>query len=313
MRENRFVNTLKKLGRFSQNILWGLTLAVLVIGWLAISGLNLYCAINLSCDPASLTWWSMFLSVFGLPILAVQMYLLRKTIEEGTWKPNISIGFLTTTPEPDDIMNLDELPQKATVHYNDFMSLTKIIIRNSGKSAAKNIKIQVSLIEYPTQPSIPEMQLDKSKHLSTMKVLVANLETVVHPGDFNEFIFAINSDQSRKLDELGDLLRQCSEYLNGAWQSFSSTPDLKKYPYWSKNYNEIIATAEQFSRLLIIGKYLFEVKVWADGINPVCKKIILEVADYPDEIKFLIKEIALEAERYFEHRADDLPLSKNIG
>jgi hypothetical protein len=310
---------IRKIGKLAKKIFGGLILAVLITFWVFISGFNLYCATTpLACNSSSLTWWSMFLSAFGLPILAVQMYLLRKTFEEGTWKPEISVGIFLTTPRPDDIMKLDELPKKAIIRCDDFIDedfqpISKIIIRNSGKAAAKNIKIQVSLIEYPDYPATPELEIETFEEISVTNVKVANLENMIHSGDFNEFRFAVEYDTYNHRDEMKNLVNACHSYLRDSYRRYPPVHiDIDNYPYLYKSkpdeeesdesesveYKEIIEVASSFSNSLIVGKNIFQVKVWADGINPVSEKLVLEIADYPNELKTLIKAIASESEKF---------------
>lgn len=308
-------HSIRKIGKITQKIFGGLILAVLITFWFLISGFNLYCATNFhACNADSLTWWSMFLSVFGLPILAVQMYLLRKTFEEGAWKPEISVGIFFTTPEPDDVMKLDELPKKATIHYDDnfnvdfrnryyddpisrnFEIVSKIVIRNNGKAAAKNVKIQVSLIEYPKQPLTPELIIEKFGEISITNVLVANLENMIHPGDFHEFRFFIDSHIYDHPNEMTKIIDSCDIYLN---------------PYGDKSKSgesaTLIGLAYRFSQKFVVGKNIFQVKVWADGINPVSEKIILEIADFPNELKNLIKATTLELEKVYTQQGQEIP------
>jgi hypothetical protein len=337
---DKFRTTVRKIWRLSKSIIWGLILAILLIGWLSISGLNFYCAIALTCNPVSLTWWGSFFSVFGLPILAVQMYLLRKTFEEGTWKPNISIGFLKTPQSPQEVIKLDELPTYATINLSNFIEsfsrifdqaqsaeikygggsydgdnlsnrlleqfdqhLTKLVIRNKGKSTAKSIKIQILLFDnYPYQTIKPKIRFDESKSFLNSDVLVVNLKAIIHPDDFDEFIFSIISDPAREFSDTNNLLRDCFEYLEKSREIRFSAYDFDpEYPHLTeKGIDEWITifAAEQLSKVFVVGKYTFEVKVWADGIKPVTQKLILEVTDFSNELKKLFKDIASEASRF---------------
>lgn len=335
-------SALKKISELLQKIIWGLVIITLALGWLAISGVNLYCATTLTCNSASLTWWSMFLSVFGLPILAVQMYLLRKTVEEGTWKPKISIGLVKIPQSPKEIMKLDTLPAQALIDFSDFIKpfqslmydeskgildrnalktrateranqqLPKIVIRNTGKSAAKSIKIQIYLLEYPEQTIKPIIQFDKSKSLLDTDFLVKELEVLVHPGDYTDFIFSIMCDLARELSDTDKLIKTCFEYLGSKPEWEETNP---KYPYRSwKNKDELItlSTALIFSEIFVVGKYLFEVKIWADGMIPVTEKLVLVVKDYSDELKTFLLNVASEASEYDKERREKNPVRRYI-
>jgi hypothetical protein len=302
MNANKFLRNIKKAWRISRSIFGALTLIVLIVGWLIMGGLNLYCAINLTCDPTPLTWWSMFLSVFGLPVLVIQMYLLRKTVEEGIWKPVISLGIFKATPPPDIIMKFDELPKQVPITYKDYKEPSKIIIRNMGKAAAKSVKIQVSLLQFPIEHLMPKIYFDESKCLSNGKVLILNLDAIIHAGDFNEFILSIESGLSEEISEVVSLLPQCVDYLRTSHtKAHIYAIEVKNYPHLAaSDHNELIYEAYDYSRSLNVGKYIFEVKVWADGMNPTSEKITVEVEDYPKDVKNLIREIALESERFNE-------------
>lgn len=278
----------------------------------------------------------MFLSVFGFPILAVQLYLLRQTVQEGIWKPEISIGILKEISTPKDVMQLDELPNYITLNSDDFIHIVKgmsddekkgivdrdvfikrskerlskispkIIIKNTGKSAAKSIKMQITLLEYLPQNISPIIYFGKAKSLLDKGFLVVNLETNVYPGDFNEYEIILGRDSAPKKTYDENLVALCMQYYKPLagwspdWRKISSGEN-EKYPHLAKQDSDEVATiiaAQMFLGYYAIGKCSLEVKLWADGITPITQKLIFDQQSYSDKTKKLLVDIADEAVRY---------------
>lgn len=78
---------------------WFFALAVLllVIGWLTLGTLTLYCTLSLVCDSDASSWWQLMITVFGVPVVIYQLYTLRGEIQKLSRRPKIKVGLMTSS------------------------------------------------------------------------------------------------------------------------------------------------------------------------------------------------------------------------
>jgi hypothetical protein len=205
-RKNMFLLITKRL-------LWTLAIAVLVLGWLALSGFNLYCAIFLTCSSESISWWSLLITLIGLPILFSQLYLLRRTIVETIKEPRIGIGLLPEPINNEVVFNKKPLPTKQvfdlkymqgirdnpaqSAHLTaDTIFPLRLVVANSGSNVAQQIKIKVSIIAYPTDEKpffgVFDTVGKKFKPLPNYEyVFNSGNDRPIFPDDFEVFSFFI--------------------------------------------------------------------------------------------------------------------------
>lgn len=261
------MNIKNKILLITKGIFWTIAIAILVIGWLTLSGFNLYCAIFLTCSSESISWWSLFITLIGLPILFSQLYLLRKTIIETIKEPRIEIGLL---PEPIDnevvfnkkplptkqvfdlkyLQDIRDNPSQSAILTADTIFPLRLVVANSGNNVAQQIKIKVSIIAYPTNEKpffgVFDTVGKKFKPLPNFEfVYNSGNDRLVFPDDFEVFSLLI----TRGLEKHHELF-----------------------------YNSDV------SDFMPIGIYKMKLVVWADKMSKSASQIItIEVVDSRDK------------------------------
>ncbi len=252
-----FITSVKK-------VLWAMMLFCLIAGWLVLSGFNLYCAISYRCISDASGWWSLFITVIGLPVVVVQLYLLRKTLLDTIREPKIEIGLLTEPIDYTQIFSNSKLPAKQSYNVQQYLeelrltitaetltradfSPVRMVIANVGNYVAQKIKIRVSLISYPGENPpfyfIMDPIDDKFKPLPNLQDFVfgGSGDRAIFPDDFEAFPVFIGPSKEAIF---GSSLR--------------------------------VSTAEGFYP----GTYRFRCTVWADRLSKaISKELEIEITD----------------------------------
>jgi hypothetical protein len=249
-----------------KNIVLITVVSILVLVWIVLSSLNLFCALSLRCVSDASGWWSLFLGTIGVPVLVFQLYSLRKTIKESTWRPVLDIGVMIDPLDYQFVLMDKPLPKKQTLDptiwnkavdlesaYEALASLfpLRLVIRNAGQLAAKHIKIHMDCKHFPGDEAPIVIFPDKEFKMLTGTsgyVFRGSESGIIHPKDFEAFRITIT---------------QHPDKLNDVFYKLSDSP-------------EGIAVSEMIQP----GLYQFHCTIWADGLEEPKEEDIEIVGDY---------------------------------
>jgi hypothetical protein len=252
------------------------TLVILVIGWLVVLGLSLYCALTLNCVSEVAGWWEVFLAVVAIPMLIYQLYSLRKAIQEGQWKPEIKVGLAVSLTDFSKLRSIEVLPSRVKLDLDSYFSLDEeqlvdakqfnpdsiatpvvLVIRNQGKRAARFVKVRLSLVSFPGEnPPILHAKGFSTLSDETTLVFRGGADWVIYPHDMELFHLGVTGKSAMSYhDRIGLFLMD--RFLTDEQQ-------------------RILAITAVFG----LGDYDFRCTVWTEGQDgPVTEELRLTVMD----------------------------------
>lgn len=90
-------------------------------------------------------WVQVFIEALGIPAIVYGLYRLIAELQKERWKPDIQIGLSRITSLA-EIKQLSKPPNE--VHIDQTYPLFMLVIRNSGKLAARYVKIHLEFTSF---------------------------------------------------------------------------------------------------------------------------------------------------------------------
>ena len=164
--ENLMKKLLQKVPYAVKWLFFATVIVIFVIGWLCFSVFTMHCAVSLECNANTTGWWSLFITVLGLPVLMVQIIFLQKTILENVQKPNIEMGIWTSEINRSKIMS-STLSKKFSEDLSNLSKYTEItggrvelktpiclLIKNTGNQSIRSMKVLITLSKHSSGENV---------------------------------------------------------------------------------------------------------------------------------------------------------------
>lgn len=200
-----------------------ISLIILIPAWLYLFGFSLYCSTSLSCNADASGWWSLFITVVGIPIVIFQLYGLRNSIESLINKPEVEIGidiFAPYLPQASQkerpsklpvetslsvpalnqfLANVNEHPEILRLGVEDLKSFAapiRILIKNTGKRSLQYYKISLTIKSFPGN-RLPVLFIDQFRSTPDHKAIFFNggADNIIYPGDGEELQLYLVPDE----------------------------------------------------------------------------------------------------------------------
>jgi hypothetical protein len=217
-----------------------LWLLVIVIAT-GLVGISIYQTFQHESDAAG--WVQVGIAALGVPILLRELYQIRQAINQ---KPVISVGLANVKDLPlSKIREAEHL--KTTLDVSHGYPHFWLVVRNSGKTGAKSVKIHIEYIR-SDRKSLYLPVIEVSDWLGDNRYTfkkVNNADFVFIGG--SDWILHANDSDMFDFDMTTAIVKQ-------------REPEIREFPE--------------------VGNYEFTCTVWADGLDkPVVEKMIVNIVD----------------------------------
>ncbi len=163
----------------------------LIIGWVILVIIPLRCALTFSCNTDAGGFWELVIAGVGLPIVVIQLYQLRSTIQKQQWRPEIHVGLFQDSFNFADVNTREVLPNKAILNLNARRKVSyALVIQNRGKLVSRFVKIHLELCQMGEGVFPP--QINFRKETGHNYFVASNREDYVFRGDSNWHIYPLD-------------------------------------------------------------------------------------------------------------------------